>query len=744
MANVRKLKEDEIAEVLVLYFRAKAMLSNPRARDILNGAVASPDQRLISVYSNFVNFIEAVNVASGQANYKHWVDFLRDLEGTYELQMQNGTFNGSAVSQDQQATFRMLRIDPFNERLKPYIKRYLQDGTKTTIMNAVNGNDRALSTIRGVNLAVGATTHDTYQNAALKALYRGISLQQANERISTLESQNATLSYENAMLENEAARSRLSERKLKKSNLGHKIATGVTAIGLAAAIALGGATVAKNMDKIDNLESENSAYSVQIQEKEAQIQKMNEDYNKLLSMYNELLAGSSKDSQKYIDFIKNVDALLSEMHYALLLGEGETGHRLSPEEMESINAKIAELQKMEEIVGEYASSIGISIGGIAVNIERIQAEIGTLMVKVDALEKQTAELVKQGKADAATIAALQSSKTALEAQVKELQEQIKNAGSSSSAQVKELQAQIAELQAKLKNTEDNLAKVTVERDNAYATIAELNAQISQLQSNVQTLEGKLVAAIEQGKTDAATIAALQNTIKTLEGQVADLQAKLAALEGSSSAEVVKLQAQIAELQERLAEAQEAIKQVTAERDEALQENASLKTNIAALESKVAELQTKLNNAVSKEEAAAIREELDKAKAELVEAKAERDQLLGEIEKYTSEIAQLKLDNAAAANKLAEAIQMYNDLKSAADAKDAEAQAIIEQLRATIEAQVLGGQANSSFIRSLYKTIMLSDPAPGMTDNQIRAAIANELGLNYSENTQGSESNERAQ
>ena len=194
----------------------------------------------------------------------------------------------------------------------------------------------------------------------------------------------------------------------------------------------------------------------------------------------------------------------------------------------------------------------------------------------------------------------------------------------------------------------------------------------------------------------------------------------------------------------MAEAQEAIKQVTAERDEALQENASLKTNIAALESKVAELQTKLNNAVSKEEAAAIREELDKAKAELVEAKAERDQLLGEIEKYTSEIAQLKLDNAAAANKLAEAIQMYNDLKSAADAKDAEAQAIIEQLRATIEAQVLGGQANSSFIRSLYKTIMLSDPAPGMTDNQIRAAIANELGLNYSENTQGSESNERAQ
>ena len=185
-----------------------------------------------------------------------------------------------------------------------------------------------------------------------------------------------------------------------------------------------------------------------------------------------------------------------------------------------------------------------------------------------------------------------------------------------------------------------------------------------------------------------------------------------------------------------------MKKVTAERDNAYEENAALKTNVAALEARIAELQTMLNNAVTKEQAQAIQKELNEAKAQLEEVTAERDQLLDEIEKYTSEIAQLKLDNAASANKLAEAIQMYNDLKAAADAKDAEAQAIIDDLKTTIEAQILGGKANSQFIRSLYKTVLLSEPEAGMTDAQMRAAIARELGLNYSENTQGSESNER--
>ncbi|MBO5345062.1 MAG: hypothetical protein J6A51_04120, partial [Clostridia bacterium] len=323
-----------------------------------------------------------------------------------------------------------------------------------------------------------------------------------------------------------------------------------------------------------------------IADKDAQIAKLNKDYSEILEKYNALLSNPSQDAQVYIDFLNSVDEVVKEMHYSLLLADGETEHRLSEEEKQSILAKIDALSKMQGAVGEYAKSLGISLGGLVVNIERLQSQADELSVKVAGFEKKVAELEEQGRADAATIAALEGEKASLEAQIKALQDQLDAATGTGAdaALIQELRDQIAELTEKLTTAEGNLAKVTVERDQALTENAALKTSISDLQDKIAELETALKNAVSQEQIDA------------IQKELDETKAQLAA--------------------------------VTAEKNELLEEIEDYKTEIAGLKTDNAEAAAKLAEAI--ETCKNLQAALDSANADLADAQQVIAELRAEI------------------------------------------------------------------------------------------------------------------
>ena len=695
--QLKALDDSEVIDALVLYFRAKSLLSRGGVQNILKGKTQSPNFDVLNAYAAFVDRIDKTVVLANGKKLRYWENFIKEVDESYRKQLKKGHSGNEPMTRRQISGYEVLRDDPFNAGLKEYIRTYMKPELSAVIKDALNSDKATLETVRGLRMTLGRTQRQSYADVVLESLYVGTRLSGLESERNSLQTQVAELkkkvetgkkldnieasliaSFTSLLSANtnvltdsmragiDTVRSdiqtlqnsvndvltaidtqnttlRTENARLAKSGKVKNIVIAGGALALALALTFGGIEFAQ----IQNYKGAEAGYHETIEnlnstiaDKDAQIAKLNQDYAEILEKYNALLSTPSQDAQVYVDFIKSVDEVVKEMHYSLLLADGETEHRLSEEEKQSILAKIDALGKMQGAVGEYAKSLGISLGGLVVNIERLQSQADELSVKVAGFEKRVAELEEKGRADAATIAALEGEKASLEAQIKALQDQLDAATGTGAdaALIQELRDQIAELTEKLTTAESNLAKVTVERD------------------------------------------------------------------------------------------------------QALTENAALKTSISELQDKIVQLEDALKNAVSQEQIDAIQKELDETKAQLAAVTAEKNELLEEIEDYKTEIAGLKTDNAEAAAKLAEAIETCKNLQAALDSANADladAQQVIAELRAEIAGKLAEAYANEDFIRELYYQITYSNGA-GMTVAQMRDAINSYLGIGADKDLSGAE------
>lgn len=250
--------------------------------------------------------------------------------------------------------------------------------------------------------------------------------------------------------------------------------------------------------------------------------------------------------------------------------------------------------------------------------------------------------------------------------------------------------------------------------------AEYNLSVAQVQAEalnkeVVTLKNEIESLKGSGTTDAATIASLREQIAEKDEKIAELEQKLAT--GTGSEDVVKeLQEQLATTKAELADAKAQVESLSKENSSLTSENTSLKEQLALIET---------------EYKAAV----ESLKADIKTLTETNTNNASKIAGYMSEIEALKALND----------QLQDQLKNVASQEDyAAAQQTIKSLQSSLEsveaqlaAAIQNSSANSAFIDSLYESLTLQSSG-SMTDEEIRSAIAYYLGLNYSENTNGSE------
>ena len=651
--KIKLLEDRDVVDALVLYFRAKSLLENASMQRILKGEVKSPDYKTVLAYANFVDKIDKTVVLANGKKLRYWENFVKEVEDSYRKQLKKGHSGTEVMTRKQINGYEVLKDDPFNPILKSYISTYMSPELTAVIKEALNTDKSALETIRGIRFAVGGSKQSNYTDVVLESLYVGTKLSGLQTENGSLRTQVAELkkrvaegkklegmeaaliasftgllekntetlttamntgnasiredikglqtSVDNvlAAIDTQNNTLRAENAKLAKSGKVKNVVIAGSALALAIALTLGGVGLAK----ISEYKNNESSYAEQIQiyeneiaDKDAQIAKLTEDYNKINEQYQALLSNPSQDAQAYVDFINDVNAVLTELHQALL-EDADGEHKLSAEERASIQEKIDNLTKVEDQVMDYATLIGVSLGGLIVNIDRIQAKADELSVKVSGLESQVAQLQQEGSASAALIASLQSEKDSLLAQVESLQEQLANAGSGDNAAlISELRSQISDLESRLATAEAALETVTAERDAAIANNEALTADVSALTARV----AELTAALNNAKTPEE-YKAIQEELAATKAQLAEVTEERDQLLDEIvdyKDEIAGLKATNADAAAKLAEAIATCKNLQTALDEALAKANSASASLEEANQVIAELRAEIERKLS--------------------------------------------------------------------------------------------------------------------------------------------------
>ena len=131
----KEITKKEAVDTMVLYFRAKKLLSDSHVRQIINGnahlrgaATLPRDVATLFAYESFVDALDRTEVLKGVGSGKKevartWENYFAELEQKYERDLRN---KGKGTRR-QVDTLEEIKKEPFDYRLKEYLNQYMDE-----------------------------------------------------------------------------------------------------------------------------------------------------------------------------------------------------------------------------------------------------------------------------------------------------------------------------------------------------------------------------------------------------------------------------------------------------------------------------------------------------------------------------------------------------------------------------------------------------------------------------------------
>lgn len=195
------LQAGDAVDIMTLYVRAKKLLSDKHVQDIISrnanlkgSAGISRDVDALLAIESFVDTLDHTlvlsNVGSGKKEHiRTWEEYFKAKENEYEKALKD---SGKSTRR-QRDTYSDIKDNPYDERVKSYLKTYLTEQTKNDIVYAVNTDEKAILTVKGLPFAVGKSKQESYADVVLKYLY-------ADSQISKYQTENTQLKQLNKSL----------------------------------------------------------------------------------------------------------------------------------------------------------------------------------------------------------------------------------------------------------------------------------------------------------------------------------------------------------------------------------------------------------------------------------------------------------------------------------------------------------------------------------------------------------------
>lgn len=325
------LAEDSI-DIMIFYFRAKKLLEDKHIQDVLAQkgqlkGVASISKDIDAIYAlqTFVGTMESLAVSSnvGSSDTKTWEEYFKNAEELYVKSMkQNKT--GS-----QQAIFDEIKDNPYDPRVKNYLKTYMSAQVKQDIVYAINTNAKALEMVKGLPFAMGRSKQESYATVVLKYLYADSQISKYIADNAKLEQLNKELQAQNKAYKNsqikitDIEQAFISVMSNMNPNFSQKISDG--------------------LDKIDNtIKSEHETTRTAINSARDVLLSSNDDVrDDLKGLIKNIASSNSKNAKKQISLLNNILAKLDELQNSITENSGD------------INNISQILINYAEIIGQY-------------------------------------------------------------------------------------------------------------------------------------------------------------------------------------------------------------------------------------------------------------------------------------------------------------------------------------------------------------------------------------------------------